>query len=162
MSEGEGPDCSERANSTHAIDPNGPSEPATVTEESKPAGKTASESKPAKRVKSRNARSRQFPFSATGRPPLKAFHRTAAFLSRAAMTRHRRPNASAIGWVCCNEKNVARHVRVWPLSSAALLTGPSFAVESGVENPAWPELLTPHADLPYFQLDFPSLPPLEV
>jgi hypothetical protein len=62
VSEGEGPDCSESANSTHAIDPNGPSEPATVTEESKPAGKTASESKPAKRVKSRKARSRQFPY----------------------------------------------------------------------------------------------------
>ena len=33
------------------------------------------------------------------------------------------------------------------LSSAALLTGPSFALESGVEAPAWPEFLTPHADL---------------
>ncbi|HEX2447119.1 MAG TPA: hypothetical protein VHK26_02900 [Methyloceanibacter sp.] len=61
MSEGEGPDCSERANSTHAIDPDGPSEPAKATEESKPASKTASESKPAKRVKSKNARSRQLP-----------------------------------------------------------------------------------------------------
>ena len=39
------------------------------------------------------------------------------------------------------------------LGSAALLTGPSFALESGVETPAWPELLTPHADLPKFQLD---------
>jgi hypothetical protein len=34
------------------------------------------------------------------------------------------------------------------LCSAALLIGPSFALESGVETPAWPELLTPHADLP--------------
>ena len=34
------------------------------------------------------------------------------------------------------------------LCSAALLAGPSFALESGVETPAWPELLTPHADLP--------------
>ena len=39
------------------------------------------------------------------------------------------------------------------LAAAALLTGPSFALESGVETPAWPELLTPHADLPDFQLD---------
>ena len=39
------------------------------------------------------------------------------------------------------------------LGSAALLTGPSFALESGVETPAWPELLSPHADLPNFQLD---------
>jgi hypothetical protein len=39
------------------------------------------------------------------------------------------------------------------LGAAALLTGPSFALESGVETPAWPELLTPHADLPNFQLD---------
>jgi hypothetical protein len=39
------------------------------------------------------------------------------------------------------------------LGSAALLTEPSFALESGVETPAWPELLTPHADLPNFQLD---------
>ena len=39
------------------------------------------------------------------------------------------------------------------LGSAALLTGPSLAVESGVETPAWPALLTPHADLPDFQLD---------
>ena len=34
------------------------------------------------------------------------------------------------------------------LGSAVLLTGPSFALESGVETPAWPELLTPHPDLP--------------
>jgi hypothetical protein len=39
------------------------------------------------------------------------------------------------------------------LGSAASFTGPSFALESGVETPAWPELLTPHADLPNFQLD---------
>ena len=39
------------------------------------------------------------------------------------------------------------------LGSAALLTGPSFALESGVETPAWLELLTPHADLPNFQFD---------
>jgi hypothetical protein len=34
------------------------------------------------------------------------------------------------------------------LGILALLTGPSFALESGVEIPAWPELLAPHADLP--------------
>ena len=34
------------------------------------------------------------------------------------------------------------------LGSVGLLTGPSFALESGVDAPAWPELLTPHADLP--------------
>ena len=39
------------------------------------------------------------------------------------------------------------------LGSAALLTGPSSALESAVETPAWPELLTPPADLPHFQLD---------
>ena len=40
------------------------------------------------------------------------------------------------------------------LGSAALLAGPSFAVEPDVETPAWPELLAPHADLPDFQLDW--------
>jgi hypothetical protein len=34
------------------------------------------------------------------------------------------------------------------LGSAALLAGPSFALETGVETPAWPELLRPHPDLP--------------
>ena len=39
------------------------------------------------------------------------------------------------------------------LGSAALLTGPSLPLRSGVETPAWPELLTPPADLPDFQPD---------
>jgi hypothetical protein len=39
------------------------------------------------------------------------------------------------------------------LLCSAVLIGPSFALESGVESPAWPELLTPPADLQNFQLE---------
>ena len=65
VSEGKGPNCTEAANSPHAIDPEAPSEPAQdskAAEEGKPSqqSKTASE-KPAKRVKSKSAGSRQLP-----------------------------------------------------------------------------------------------------
>ena len=66
MSEGKDPNCTEAANSPHAIDPEAPSEPAQdskAAEEGKPSqqSKTTSETTPAKRVKSKSARSRQLP-----------------------------------------------------------------------------------------------------